>query len=460
GRLSYNYDERYLFEMNMRYDLSSRFHRDNRAGLFPSFSAGWRVSEEDFMASTEEWLDNLKLRASWGRLGNQYVGSSNTPYLSNLTAYSSDISLIGGGATTGYTQSVLSNPVLTWETITMTDFGFDLTMFKNRFSLSFDWFTKDTDGILLKLNYPAQIGATPSEENAGKMNNTGWEIDMAWRDKVGEVRYGFGFNLSDVKNKITDLAGNAPDLSGDQVRVVDLPIDAFYGYEAIGLMTPEDFKIYDPKTGKAALPNIPIVLGNDYQPGDIKYRDISGPNGKPDGRITPEYDKKYIGSNIPRYTYSFRGDVAWRGFDFSFNLQGVGKCDGYLKGSARHALQDMAAYPQKVHLERYHYLNNPNPNTTYPRLTYNTKFNQETFSTFWLEDASYLRLKNIQLGYTLPSAITKKAKVDKCRIYISADNLLTVSDFFYAYDPETPVSSGGYYPQVKTCVLGVSITFR
>ena len=225
-------------------------------------------------------------------------------------------------------------------------------------------------------------------------------------------------------------------------------------------MTPEDFKIYDPNTGQAALPNIPIVLGNAYQPGDIKYRDISGPNGKPDGRITPEYDKKYIGSNIPRYTYSFRGDVAWRGFDFSFNLQGVGKCDGYLKGSARHALQDMAAYPQKVHLERYHYLNNPNPNTTYPRLTYNTKFNQETFSTFWLEDASYLRLKNIQLGYTLPSAITKKAKVDKCRIYISADNLLTVSDFFYAYDPETPVSSGGYYPQVKTCVLGVSITFR
>lgn len=460
GRLSYNYDERYLFEMNMRYDLSSRFHRDNRAGLFPSFSAGWRVSEEEFMASTDEWLDNLKLRASWGRLGNQYVGSSNTPYLSNLTAYTDDISLIGGGATTGYTQSVLSNPLLTWETITMTDFGFDLTMFKNRFSLSFDWFTKDTDGILLKLNYPAQIGATPSEENAGKMNNTGWEIDMAWRDKVGEVRYGFGFNLSDVKNKITDLAGNAPDLSGDQVRVVGLPIDAFYGYEAIGLMTPEDFKIYDPKTGQAALPNIPIVLGNAYQPGDIKYRDISGPNGKPDGRITPEYDKKYIGSNIPRYTYSFRGDVAWRGFDFSFNLQGVGKCDGYLKGSARHALQDMAAYPQKVHLERYHYLNNPNPNTTYPRLTYNTKFNQETFSTFWLEDASYLRLKNIQLGYTLPSAITKKAKVDKCRIYISADNLLTVSDFFYAYDPETPVSSGGYYPQVKTCVLGVSITFR
>ncbi len=460
GRVSYNYDERYLLEMNVRYDLSSRFHRDNRAGLFPSFSGGWRISEEQFMASTDEWLDNLKLRASWGKLGNQYVGSSNTPYMSNLTAYTDEISLIGANATTGYTQSVLSNPLLTWETITMLDFGFDLQMLHNRLSVTFDWFTKDTDGILLKLNYPSQIGATPSEENAGKMNNTGWEIDMAWRDKVGGVRYGFGFNLSDVKNKITDLAGNAPDLSGDQVRIVDYPIDAFYGYEAIGLMTPEDFKIYDAATGKAALPNIPVVLGNDYQPGDIKYRDISGPNGKPDGRISPEYDKKIIGSNIPRYTYSFRGDVAWKGFDFSFNIQGVGKCDGFLKGSARHALQDMAAYPQKVHLDRYHYKENPNANASYPRLTYNTKFNQETFSTFWLEDASYLRLKNIQLGYTLPSALTKKAKVEKCRIYISADNLLTVSDFFYAYDPETPVSSGGYYPQVKTCVLGLSVTFR
>ena len=128
GRLSYNYDERYLLEMNVRYDLSSRFHRDNRAGLFPSFSGGWRISEEEFMASTDEWLDNLKLRASWGKLGNQYVGSSNTPYLSTLTAYSSDISLIGANATTGYTQSVLSNPLLTWETITMLDFGFDLQM--------------------------------------------------------------------------------------------------------------------------------------------------------------------------------------------------------------------------------------------------------------------------------------------------------------------------------------------
>ena len=141
-------------------------------------------------------------------------------------------------------------------------------------------------------------------------------------------------------------------------------------------------------------------------------------------------------------------------------IQGVGKCDGYLKGSARHAFQDMAAYPQKVHLQRYNVVSNPDPNASYPRLTYNQSFNQDTFSTYWLEDASYLRLKNIQLGYTFPEKWMKKARISNLRVYFSADNLLTVSDFFYAYDPETPVSSGGYYPQVKTFVFGLNITFE
>ena len=138
----------------------------------------------------------------------------------------------------------------------------------------------------------------------------------------------------------------------------------------------------------------------------------------------------------------------------------MGKAKGYLAGSARHAFQDMAAYPQKIHLQRYNEDTNPNPNAAYPRLTYNTSFNQSTFSTFWLEDASYLRLKNIQLGYTLPAKITRKAKIEKCRIYASGDNLLTLTDFFYAYDPETPISSGGYYPQVKTFVIGLNLTFQ
>ena len=460
GRVSYNWNERYLLEGNLRYDLSSRFHKSNRSGLFPSVSAGWRISEENFMAATRTYLDNLKIRASWGMLGNQYVGSSNYPYLSVLQAYTSGISMIGANATTGYVQSTLSNPNLSWEKIKMLDLGFDLAMFTNRLTFSFDWYNKDTDGILLKLNYPAQLGAKPSEQNAGKVNNKGWEMDLNWRSQAGEFMYGIGFNLSDVKNKIVDLGGNAPDLSGNQIRMVGYPIDAFYGYIADGLMTPEDFKINNPETHTYNLPNIPVILGNRYQPGDIKYKDLSGPEGVPDGRITPEYDRTVLGSSIPRYTYSVRGNLGWRGIDFSFVLQGVGKCSGYLEGSARHALQDMAAYPQKVHLERYNVVTNPNPKASYPRLTYNTGFNQNTFSTFWLEDASYLRVKNVQLGYTFPEKWMKKARIDNFRVYASADNLFTFSKFFYAYDPETPVSKGGYYPLVKTVVIGVNLTFK
>lgn len=460
GRVSYNYAERYLVEVNLRYDLSSRFHKDNRGGWFPSVSAGWRLSEERWMKFAKPWFDNIKIRASWGMLGNQYVGSSEYPYLSVLKAFTSELSLIGANATTGYTQSTLANPNLSWEKIKMFDVGLDLAMLDNRLTFSFDWYDKNTEGILLQLNYPAQIGAKPSEQNAGKVNNKGWEIDLGWREQRGDFFYGIGFNLSDVKNKIVDLAGNAPDLSGYQIRMVGYPIDAFYGYVADGLMTPEDFKISDTQNNVYSLPKIPVILGNDYQPGDIKYKDISGPDGVPDGRITPEYDKVVLGSNIPRYTYSIRGDFGWKGIDFSFVIQGVGKCDGYLEGTARHAFQDMAAYPQKVHLDRYNVVSNPNPNASYPRLTYNTSFNQSTFSTYWMEDASYMRLKNVQLGYTFPEKWMKKARIDKLRLYLSADNLFTVSKFFYAYDPETPVSKGGYYPQVKTFVIGLNLTFK
>ena len=460
GRISYNYDERYLLEANLRYDLSSRFHKSNRGGWFPSVSAGWRLSEERWMQFAKPVFDNIKIRASWGMLGNQYVGSSEYPYLSVLKSFNSEVSLIGANATTGYAQSILANPNLSWEQIKMFDVGVDLAMLDNRLTFSFDWYDKDTEGILLQLNYPAQIGAKPSEQNAGKVNNKGWEIDLGWREQRGDFFYGIGFNLSDVKNKIVDLAGNAPDLSGYQIRMVGYPIDAFYGYVADGLMSPEDFKISDPVNNNYSLPKIPVILGNDYQPGDIKYKDISGPDGVPDGRITPEYDKVVLGSNIPRYTYSIRGDFGWKGIDFSFVIQGVGKCDGYLEGSARHAFQDMAAYPQKVHLDRYNVVTNPNLNASYPRLTYNTSFNQSTFSTYWMEDASYMRLKNIQLGYTFPEKWMKKARIDKLRIYLSADNLFTVSKYFYAYDPETPVSKGGYYPQVKTFVIGLNLNFK
>ncbi len=459
GRVNYNFRERYLLEMNLRYDLSSRFHSSNRAGLFPSFSGAWRLSEEPFMKFSRSLFDNIKIRGSWGMLGNQYVGSTDYPYLSVLNEVSG-LSAIGTQATTGYTQTTLANPLLTWEKIDMLDFGFDMVMLKDRLEVTFDWYNKNTNGILLQLNYPSQIGASVSEQNVGSVNNKGWEINIAWRDAVGKLNYGLSVNLSDVNNKITDLGNTAPDLSSYRIREVGYPIDAFYGYIAEGLMTPDDFGYYDDTEKSYSLEQVPVVIGNDYEPGDIKYKDISGPLGKPDGKISPEYDRVVLGSSIPRYTYSLNGHLEYKSIDFSFSLQGVGKANGYLTGSARHAFQDMAAYPQKIHLDRYNVETNPDPNAGYPRLTYNVGFNQSTFSTFWMENAAYLRLKNIQIGYTLPRKLTRRVNVENCRIYASGDNLLTFTDFFYAYDPETPISSGGYYPQVKTCVVGINITFQ
>ncbi len=459
GRLSYNFDNRYLAEVNLRYDLSSRFSKEHRGGLFPSFSAGWRLSEESFMKFSRDIFDNIKLRGSWGMLGNQYVGSTDYPYLSVLNEVSG-LSAIGTMGTTGYTQTTLANPYLTWEKINMLDFGIDLILLNNRLSVTFDWYDKNTNGILLALNYPNQIGARASEQNVGSVNNSGWEGNISWRDKIGKVKYGVSFNLSDVQNKITDLGETSPDLSSYLIRQVGSPIDAFYGYISEGLMTPDDFGYYDETEQKYYNAKVPVVIGPDYQPGDIKYKDISGPQGKPDGKISPEYDRIVLGSAIPRYTYSFKGDLGYKNIDISFSLQGVGKANGYLAGTARHAFQDMAAYPQKIHLDHYNVVTNPNLNASYPRLTYNVGFNQSTFSSYWLEDASYLRLKNIQVGYTLPKKITQKVKIEKCRIYASGDNLLTFTDFFYAYDPETPISSGGYYPQVKTFVVGLNLTFQ
>ncbi len=459
GRANYNFDDRYLFEANLRYDLSSRFYKDNRAGLFPSFSAGWRISEEHFMDKFDSVFENLKLRASWGILGNQYVGSSDYPYMAVIGTVG--VPNIGTGANVGYTQTSLPNPALHWETITMTNVGLDMTVLKNRLNITADWFVKNTEDILLRLTYPNVLGLNPTEENVGAVRNTGWEVDLRWNDKIGRhLTYGASFNLSDVQNKITDFGGLQPSIGSYTIKRMGDPIDAFYGLVADGIAMPWDFERYDPVAKRYVGPKFPILDADAglVQPGDIKYKDLSGPGGSPDGKITLEDDRKVVGSAIPRYTYNFRGDLGWKGIDFSFTLQGVGKADGYLEGAGRHTFVDQSAYPQKIHKDRWTPAN-PNPQAPYPRFTANYSYNQR-FSTFWLEDASYLRVKNLQLGYTLKKSLTEKLKIEKCRIYFSGDNLFTLTDFFYAYDPETPVSKGGYYPQVKTMVLGFNITFK
>lgn len=454
GRINYNFKERYLFEANLRYDLTSRFIKKNRSEWFPSFSAGWRISEEEFMSSTKGYLDQLKVRASWGILGNQFsTGSDNYPYMSRI-AYVT-VPTIGAIANDGYAESYIGNPALLWEMLYTTNIGLDVNLFNSRLVFTGDYYYRETRRMIYQRELPG-VGGYPStmDENGGKMQNKGWEIQLGWQDKIGkDFSYGMTFSLADVKNKITEWEGVI--IGSNNVTKVGYPNQALYGLIAEGIAVPSDFEKYNPATGKYENPKFPILSGDAglVQPGDIKYKDLDK-----SGSIDLDNDRAVVGSSIPRYTYSFKGDMSYKGIDFSFLIQGVGKVDGYIYGPARHAFTDQSTYPQWFHADRYQ-ASNPNSNASYPRFTYNQSYNQR-FSTFWVEDASYLRLKNIQVGYTLPIGLTKKIRIDKCRFYASADNLLTISDYFSSADPERPIQAGGNYPQIKTFVFGVNITLH
>ena len=357
---------------------------------------------------------------------------------------------IGGAQTTGFARTILANPDLTWENITMQNIGLDLQFLSGKLNLTADAFIKETKDILLRVTLPDVLGFAEPEQNAGSVENRGFELNANWRDKIGELGYGLSANFSNIKNKVTDLGGVPPNL-GDRLRKVGFPIDAFYGLEDDGLAQPSEFTT-DPVT-RIITPNFPVISGDASRigPGDVKYKDLNG-----DGEITLTDDRKVLGSAFPQYTFGLRGNLDWKGIDLSFFFQGVEKVNGYVTGPARHAFINESSNPQRIHLDRW---TPENPNASYPRFTYQQTHNQR-FSSYWLEDADYLRLKNVQLGYTFPKSLTSKFKSNMLRIYASADNIFTSSNYFYAYDPETPVTNGGYYPQVKTIIFGLNIGFK
>jgi TonB-linked SusC/RagA family outer membrane protein len=447
GRVNYVFNRKYLAEVNFRYDGSSRFARDVRWNLFPSASVGWRISEEKFFEPFRDLFNEVKVRASYGELGNDKVGS-NYAYLATIGPVGG-IPPIGNALTAGYAQTAIPNPFLTWENVTKQNIGLDISMLRNRLGITADYFKHNTKDILLRVTLPDVLGATEPSQNAGMVENTGWELNLTWRDRIGkDLLYSASFNISDVKNKVTSLGG-VPPTFGDQVRFLGQPIDAFYGLVADRISQVSDYD-YNAATNTYT-PKFPVIVGDKMGPGDIMYRDLNK-----DGVITLADDRQIIGNPFPRYTYGFRSELGYKGIDFSFFLQGVGKANGYIRGAGRHAYINESTNPQEVHRDRW---TPDNTDATYPRFTYQLAHNQR-FSTFWLEDASYLRLKNIQFGYTLPNRLTERYRIGKLRVFFSADNLLTKSDFFYAYDPETPVSTGGYYPQVKTFIMGLNLNIK
>lgn len=447
GRLNYGYQDKYLLEGNFRYDGSTRFIKELRWNWFFSGSAAWVLSKESFFEPLTDVVNFAKIRVSYGTQGNDNV-KDDFGYLSSISSVNT--MPIGNVVTFGYRQTGVANRLLTWESMAKQNIGLDLALFNNKMNVTADYFVHNTNDILLDVRLPDVLGTngTYPYQNAGKVQNKGWELMLGWQDKINDFSYGASANISDVKNEIKSM-GNSPGQIGDRSRLVGYPIDAFYGFEAERISQVEDFS-YDPTTKKYT-PLFPYDISYPMQPGDIMFKDLNG-----DNKITAADDRKVIGNAIPRHTYGIRGNAAYKGFDFSFFLQGVGKADGLIQSAARHAFVSDSSNPQAIHLDRW---TPENTNATYPRLAYGYSYNQR-LSTFWLEDASYLRLKNVQFGYTLPKSLTEKMRMSRFRLYVSADNLLTKTNFFYGYDPETPVSNGGFYPQVKTFVFGLNINFK
>lgn len=439
GRVNYTLLDRYLFEFNARYDGSSRFAEGHRYGFFPSFSAGWRISSEPFF--NVSWVDELKLRASWGQLGNQDVP---------LYSYYSSIDLsipyhLGNASTsqsTGGAATDLVNEELSWETTTVTNFGFDASFLNNRLSFTGDLYERRTEDILLALSVPDMVGLDAPFQNAGVVENKGWELSIGWQDIIGEVSYGINLNLSDNRNEVVDLVNTGPYIEGGNLggNVIQegSPIGAWYGLEAEGL-----FSSYQQIDSHAQ------PAGQQTHLGDIIFKDQNR-----DGIINDE-DRVVIGNPNPRYIYGVNLNLGWRNFDFSAFLQGVGKRDQYLGlGFAQGPVWEN--YTSQWHKD---YWTPDNPDARHPAYYSNYNRNYYTTNSWWILDGSFVKLRNVQFGYTLPQEIIERLGIQRVRLYATGKNLWMHHNLGINLDPEYPWTVGDYYPQTRVISLGANISF-
>ena len=445
ARLQYGYLGKYLFEANVRYDGSSRFDTGNKFGLFPSFSLGWRISEENFVKDNLSWIYNLKLRGSWGELGNQQIG--NYPYQAILSSGSNAI--WGNSVYPGIVLNTVANQNITWETTSITDIGIDLSVFEGKLSVTADYYDKTTRNILYNITTAGTLGLNASPSNAGKVENSGWDLNLNYKEKIGDFSFEIAPNLSFVKTEVLALSDIEKDIA--KGLFIGGPLNAIYGYTADGLFVDaQDIQ------NSAAQPYNPV-------PGDIKYKDISGPDGVPDGKVDPLYDRSVIGQTSPSYTYGVRISASYKSFDFSLTLDGAGGMRRYLNDMAGRAFANKSNVQQWMWDNRWTQ-ENPNPNALYPRFYLHGGGNTEPYSypsTFWAWDASYLKLRSVQIGYNMPKSVTTALKLQKIRLYVSGRNLLCFDNFFDGWDPELNVQTGEgvHYPMSRTYILGLNVNF-
>lgn len=443
ARINYSFDERYLLELNGRWDASSRFMEGHRWGFFPSLSAGWRISEESFFRQAKKLVDNLKIRASYGTLGNQDILNTYYPYAASISSgygYWFDKKLGSGVA-----QTQVANEKISWEKSTQLNVGLDAALLNSRLSMNFDYYIRNINDMIQQFPIPMYIGLSSPWENAGSMRNNGWDLSVTWRDRVGDVNYHITGNLSDVKNKVTDLYGN--EYVGTQLTREELPLKSWYGYVSDGYFQNQE-----------EIDASPVYGGNkeNVKPGYIRYKDISGPDGKPDGEIN-DYDRTVIGNPYARYEFSLNLGAEWNGFDFTMFLQGVGKRDILYTGYGARPFY----VGRTIFKNQLDYWTPENRNAEFPLLLIDGSGNNPNniVSDFWIKNGAYLRMKNLVVGYTLPKKILGKMHIDNLRFYASAQNLFTICSAYKGYDPENSVNGGSFYPVMQTFTFGVDIRF-
>lgn len=449
GRFNYDFKERYLFEANMRYDGTSRISDENRWGVFPSFSVAWRATEEEFIKNLNlNWLNNFKLRGSWGQLGNQNIGLY--PYQAMISGVDDyPFTKTSDGVIIGYQQTAYANRNIKWETTTITDIGFDLQVFDG-LSVTFDWYKKTTDDILRSSQVSSLLGLSAPTVNNGSVENKGIEVALNYANMVKGgtfrgFRYNAGVYFDRSRNKLTEFG--AEEIGSYSIKREGLPYDEYYMLECIGVFADQ-----------AEINASPKQFNDNTQPGDLKYKDISGPDGKPDG-VIDNYDRRTFSGRFPGFEYGINASATWKGFDLSLIGQGVADKKYYTTDWGVQPFMQGSS-PNKDYIK--HMWTEENPyGAKHPKLYWqdmgggkNTRPN-----SYYLKDASFFRLNNLTLGYTLPRVWTEKANISKVRIYFSGDNLLTLTPY-KGLDPERNGDGrDAIYPQNRIYSFGLNVEF-
>ena len=461
GRVNYSYAGKYLLQATMRYDGSSKFGKDNRWGCFPSVALGWRISEEEFFPK-DSFINNLKLRASWGRLGNEnalgYYGFQSLIYTENWMAYGY-VQGTGASPWAGSIAPELANNELQWETTDTKNIGVDFGMFSNKLTGALNYYHNQTSDLLITKVLPPSSGLWSPTMNVGKIKNTGFELELNWNDKIGkEIEYNVGLNLSTTRNRVVTLADANQEINGDGVNyddhyvtkaTVGKPIGAYYLYQMDGIFQSQDeINNYKNAEGK--------VIQPDAVPGDVRFRDTDG-NGEID-----EDDKIYSGSGIPKLEANLNLGISYKGFDFSMLL---GSGWGHKLYNANRFYFEGMSSPSNFLKTTLNAWTDSNHSTSMPRAVLGDPNRNSRESTRFLENGNFIRCRQLQLGYNLPTSLLKKIQIEKLRIYVSGENLFTITDYS-GIDPEFSRSSvlntgvdNLTYPFTKSYVVGLQLTF-